>query len=248
MLSLSTPPTLTRVFEFGKLGPDSKIQTHMDVLQIIKPKIKPLKATYETLTFKHKLVILLILISFANFIIPHETYAAQAAKPSSLVFILGDYTDYLDELNSQARQGYYEQQLRSQLTKKQELIKQVKAYLSAYNSPLVDAVPTLITLKNWKKIVALSNAESSLCRKYPVGTANCWGVGGSDLWDFGTNLTQGVIAMNHFLENYPRRSAVKYSQMTFDQMNGLYKQPAKEHWVVNNEVIYDDLIKLENGI
>lgn len=220
----------------------------MDILRIIKPTIKPLKASYDTLNLKDKLVILIVLASLVNFIIPHETLAQKTEEPASLVFVLGDHGEYIALLTSQAQKDYYQSQLRQKLARKQKLIEQVSNYLKQYNSPLAGAVPTLITLKNWKKIVALANAESSLCRKYPASLANCWGVGGSELWDLGGNLTEGVVAMNHFLENYPRRSVVKYSAMSFDQMNGLYKQPAKDHWVVNNEVIYYDLMEIENSI
>jgi hypothetical protein len=31
-------------------------------------------------------------------------------------------------------------------------------------------------------------------------------------------------------------------------MNGLYKQPAKNHWVYNNKVVYEELEKLEHGL
>src|SRR3990167_5208465 len=200
----------------------------MDIIQIIKPKIKPMKASFASLSVVHKLIILLILASLISLIIPHTTYAsAVSANGQGLIFFIGDHEQFLQYL--------YEKQ--------QRLTGRVTKYLAAYGSPLTDTVPTLITLKNWKKIVALSNAESTLCRKYPKTTANCWGIGGSTLWDMGDNLTEGVVAMNRFLENYPKGSKIKYARMTFEQMNGLYKQPPMDHWVENNEVIYQDLLQ-----
>ncbi|OGE80834.1 MAG: hypothetical protein A3E98_01675 [Candidatus Doudnabacteria bacterium RIFCSPHIGHO2_12_FULL_48_11] len=221
----------------------------MDILQIIKPKIKPLKASFASLSVVHKLIILLILASLISLIIPHTTYAsAVSANGQGLIFFIGDHEQFLQYLSEKATQKYAERLAREQYEKQQRLTGRVTKYLAAYGSPLTDTVPTLITLKNWKKIVALSNAESTLCRKYPKTTANCWGIGGSTLWDMGDNLTEGVVAMNRFLENYPKGSKIKYARMTFEQMNGLYKQPPMDHWVENNEVIYQDLLQIEQSI
>src|SRR6185436_4638665 len=106
----------------------------------------------------------------------------------------------------------------------------------------------LVSVSNWKQIIALANAESTLCRNYPVAKSNCWGVGGAKLWDMGSNLGDGILSMNQFLTMYPRNSNVKYAQMTFKQMNGLYKQPAANHWLYNAQSVYDDLTSLEKNI
>jgi hypothetical protein len=87
-----------------------------------------------------------------------------------------------------------------------------------------------------------------MCRRYIERLANCWGVGGSDLWDMGENLGEGVVAMNRFLNVAPMRSSIKYSQMNFEQMNGLYKQPPGDHWVYNNLEVYNELTALEKNL
>ena len=124
----------------------------------------------------------------------------------------------------------------------------VQTYLASKKSPLAEHTDILISVPNWKRIVALANAESGMCRFYPKKLANCWGVGGSKLWDMGNDLSDGILEMNDFLINYPKKSKVKYHQMTFKQMNGLYKQPAAPHWLYNVQVIYDDLTAIENSI
>jgi hypothetical protein len=129
----------------------------------------------------------------------------------------------------------------------QRLTQEVQAYLVSQRSPLAEYASTLVTLKNWKQIVALANAESTLCRNYPEALANCWGVGGSALWDMGDNLGQGVVKMNQFLNTNPK-GPVKYAQMSFDRMNGLYKKPAAAHWAYNAETVYDDLAQIENSL
>ncbi|MBI4049387.1 MAG: hypothetical protein HY395_01025 [Candidatus Doudnabacteria bacterium] len=221
----------------------------MDVLQVIRPKIKPLKASYDKLSQWHKLIILLLITSFISLAVPHQTLAEEKTDSASgLVFMIGDHETFISELSVEVKQKFAEAQLQKELDQKRQLTLKLEKYLNAYNSPLADVASTLVNLKNWKKVVALAAAESSFCRKYPVGTANCWGVGGSELWNFGTNLHEGVIAMDKFLETHPKRSNVKYSKMSFENMNGLYKQPAAEHWLANNEAVYKDLVAIENNI
>ncbi|MBX4205088.1 MAG: hypothetical protein KW788_02795 [Candidatus Doudnabacteria bacterium] len=183
--------------------------------------------------------------------LPHQAYAwafPQSANPQPLVFIVGTRMVYLDTLNLQLSRLYEHNQMQEDLDRQIELNKLLKNYLKEQGSPLAAYTSTLLQLNNWKKIIALSNAESGMCRHYPVTKSNCWGVGGSNLWYMGSNLGEGIISMNHFLNSYPNNSKVKYSQMSFKQMNGLYKQPAAQHWVINNQSIYDDLTAIENSL
>jgi hypothetical protein len=122
----------------------------------------------------------------------------------------------------------------------QELNRKVTEYLKAKGSPLADYVPTLLAQNNWEKILAIANAESSLCKRYPKASANCWGIGGEKLWDLGNNLGEGIVAANSFLNNYPRGSK-KYRDMTVEEMNGLYKQPYGKHWSDNNNKVLAEL-------
>jgi hypothetical protein len=213
----------------------------MDIVR----KIKPLKATFDNLSFAQKTSLLVILLSLFNLIIPHETFAATKPDLQPLVFVLGDHTEFVAQARRRALADYQTRKLQVELKRKELLANKVRNYLNKYNSPLANYSAQLIELKNWKQIVALAAAESSLCRKYPAGKANCWGVGGAALWDFGDDLGQGIQSMDNFLNNYPKRSKIKYSQMSFERMNGLYKQPAADHWVDNNQAVYNDLTALE---
>ncbi|MGE5297546.1 MAG: hypothetical protein ACM3KM_00035 [Acidobacteriaceae bacterium] len=213
-------------------------------------RIRPQKATPENLSYTSKSIIVLILLSLFTLTIPHRTglEAASVASSSSMVFYIGDYDVYLKAMEAKVEKRRTHEQVVAQLKKQVALTKSVEQYLDEQGSPLANHVETLLEQNNWKKIVALSNAESSLCRRYPTSTANCWGVGGSTLWKMGDNLDQGIVSMNRFLNNYPLRSKVKYAQMSFDDMNGLYKQPARNHWVVNNQVVFQDLSAIERQI
>ena len=218
----------------------------MDIVR----KIKPLKATFESLSIRYKAGLIVVLVSLVSSLIPQPVYAFSKAEHhnSGMIFVAGDYAEYINEIKSEAEANYYKAILEKNLHKKLALSLKLKEYLNGYNSPLAEYTDGIIELKNWKKIIALSNAESSLCRRYPESTANCWGVGGANLWDMGDNLGEGVKEMDHFLRHYPRRNTIKYDAMKFEHMNGLYKQPAADHWVINNQQTYNDLIRIEQEV
>ena len=118
----------------------------------------------------------------------------------------------------------------------------VEAYLMSKKSPLAGVTDVLMAYPpaTWKKIIALSAAESSFCRRYPVDTFNCWGVGGSNLWTMGPTLADGIGGMNDFLEQFPKKGK-KYADMTFAEMNGLYNQPATNSWLINNLTVIAEI-------
>jgi hypothetical protein len=222
----------------------------MDIVRIIKwPQFR---ASFATLALKQKLFLIIFLISLIATLVPHETSAAFLVtvdyKPV-LVFDTQttDYQNYLVQISQEATDRYHQQYIQAQALRQQKLTEKITAYLKQQNSPLADYTQVLVTLKNWKKIVALASAESSMCRNYPTGKANCWGVGGTNLWDMGNNLGQGIVSMNHFLNQYPK-GLIKYSQMSFERMNGLYKQPPADHWVYNSTSVYNDLAAIERNI
>jgi hypothetical protein len=219
-------------------------------MDIVK-KIRPLKATYESLCWYHKLASTVIILALMMTLFPQKSFASAEQEtfvPQKLVFEAGDHTQFMDELFNEASFQYRHETAVQKLQRQLKMNDALKKYLQSKRSPLAEYSATILQQNNWKKIVALSNAESSLCRKYIEDTSNCWGVGGSNLWDMGDNLGEGVVAMNKFLNTAPAKSKVKYSQMNFDQMNGLYKQPARDHWVYNNLEIYNELTALEKNM
>ncbi len=214
-----------------------------------------LKASFASLKLKQKFFIQLFLVAIIMTLLPHEsalafTIKAPTAREPILVFDTSDkaYQEILYILNSNLLSKTQNESQRQEAIKRGKLSIKIKDYLTTKKSPLAEYSNLLINTPNWKRIVALSNAESGMCKNYPVQTANCWGVGGANLWDMGTNLGDGIAEMNDFLSQYPLRSKVKYFQMTFKQMNGLYKQPAAPHWLYNVQVIYDELTAIENSI
>jgi hypothetical protein len=222
----------------------------MDIVQLVKPVIAvSVKATHESLGYLSKLVITVILTSLLSIIIPHESYAAEVKEPGPhMVFEVGDHLQYISEIEVQQDEAVFQlkhETAVAKLKRQMQMVGALKDYLTQKRSPLAGYSQIILQQNNWKKIIALSNAESTLCRNYIEATSNCWGVGGSNLWDMGNNLGEGVVAMNNFLNSAPSKSPIKYSQMNFQQMNGLYKQPARDHWVSNNLETYNELTALE---
>src|SRR3989344_6032841 len=139
----------------------------MDVIQIIKPKILPLKASYDKLTIKSKLGVLILLISLSSISIPHQTFAETKPNSIDIIFEVGDYEDFLLNKTLAAEEAYRYELLLKQAQKKQELARKLQQYLADNKSPMANHVETLLSLPYWKKVIALSNAESSFCRKAP---------------------------------------------------------------------------------
>jgi hypothetical protein len=224
----------------------------MDIVK--KLTLAHLKASLATLKPKHKLFLHIFLLALVLNLFPHESHAwtiqAPTARKPILVFDIKDTSiqETIDVIKSTFTDKQKIEAQRQEALKRGKMIVKLRQYLEANKSPLAEHAGVLVSTKNWKKIIALANAESTMCRRYPTSTANCWGVGGSNLWDFGSDLSDGVLGMNKFLNNYPLRSTVKYTDMPFKQMNGLYKQPAAAHWLYNVQSVYDELTILEKSI
>ncbi|MBX4191256.1 MAG: hypothetical protein KW804_00455 [Candidatus Doudnabacteria bacterium] len=216
-----------------------------------KSTIARLKAVLKP---KHNLILPVFFIALLWALNPHSvsawTIKAPTANKPILVIDTKNTTlpTVVQAFKTTFKDKAKEEALRQESFKRGQLINKLREYLEANRSPLAEHADVLVSTKNWKKIIALANAESTMCRRYPTATANCWGVGGSNLWDFGSSLADGVLGMNKFLNNYPLRSVVKYSDMPFKQMNGLYKQPAANHWLYNVQVVYDELTVLEKSV
>jgi hypothetical protein len=217
----------------------------MDILK----RIKNTKASYENLPLKRKLMIFFLLVSLVGILLPnHAQIQSYTVTEKDMVFYIGNYEGRLAQLNFDVQKKYNYEKTVELLKRRIVLENKVEQFLLDNYSPLAGHTKVLMRQNNWKKIIALANAESTLCRRFPTGTNNCWGVGGNSLWQLGTGLDEGIIAMNRFLNTYPLRAAKKYSQMDYSEMNGLYKQPAADHWVRNNRVMEDALTRLENEI
>jgi hypothetical protein len=93
----------------------------------------------------------------------------------------------------------------------------LEQYLTAKHSVLADHVDAISDQSQWKLIIAIAQAESSSCKKYPEHTANCWGIGGAkNLMSF-DNLDAAIAHVNALLEK-------KYISQGLDQPAALMKK------------------------
>lgn len=137
----------------------------------------------------------------------------------------------------------------AQEPKRSSLAIGIEKYLNDKGSPMAEAADELAELKNWKRIIALSNAESSFCKRIPAGTYNCWGVktgyGDNGYEVMGKSFTESVKRMDYWLSTRPLKNDKKYADWKYTEMNGVYKQPAANHWLVNIYSIEEELNKIK---
>src|SRR5690242_17729886 len=108
-------------------------------MDIIK-KIRPLKATYLSLSLKHKFGIIITLISLTTVLAPHKTFAYEIKQADGppMIFEIGAGQDYLANLNLQLNKIYEHEKMQRDLNRQIMLGEKVKAYLRSQGSPLAD--------------------------------------------------------------------------------------------------------------
>lgn len=186
----------------------------------------------------------LLLLATVTWIFPQSALGASPKNQDSGGSLVFD-AKQKDELQKNFTGLSYEEVYKDSAEYKLEVA--LKEFLEQKGSPLAQCSDILVKQNNWKKILALANAESGLGKKYPKSLNNLWGVGGANLWKMGNNICEGVVSMNNFLNAYPKKG-VKYSEMSYKKMNGFYKQPAAPHWEKNIYYITDALEDLEQEI
>lgn len=81
-----------------------------------------------------------------------------------------------------------------------EKVEILRSYLAAKNSPLQDYAEVLLQQPNWKFILAISHAESNMCRRQ-LGN-NCWGIGGVKYHRFYLSFAEGIVDANSLIQKY----------------------------------------------
>jgi hypothetical protein len=73
----------------------------------------------------------------------------------------------------------------------------LRTYLAKKNSPLADYSETLLAQENWKLVLAISNGESTMCKRQR--NYNCWGIGGA--WNLRqySSFEEGIVDVNRIL-------------------------------------------------
>ncbi len=76
----------------------------------------------------------------------------------------------------------------------------LKDYLASKNSPLTEHVEVLLLQPNWKLVLAISHAESNMCKRQ-LGN-NCWGIGGVTYHRFYPTFSEGIEDADALLQKY----------------------------------------------
>ncbi len=118
-----------------------------------------------------------------------------------------------------------------------EEVTNVRAYLQSKNSPLAQYTEILLAQPQWKKIIAVSNSESNMGQHCYVN--NCSGIFGQGGLRTYSSIPAWIVDMNQLLQNH-------YSNMTLNQMDGIYVQPRSTNWYIASSSVYSDLTNIEN--
>jgi hypothetical protein len=116
----------------------------------------------------------------------------------------------------------------------------INRYLQEWKSPLAEYSHIIAAQPHWKRVLAISFAESGLGKK--CADNNCSGIGvepGHPKWQVFENKGEWVKAMNRLLER-------RYKDWTLKEMNGVYNQPGSQNWIAAGNQILNDL--KERGI
>ena len=142
---------------------------------------------------------------------------------------------YLEEgyKSPETKQKEYEARVRKNRVEK------LTNYLNGKKSPLVSIAETLVDLKHWRLVLAISNSESSLGKR--CSNNNCSGIGvapGHPLWQEYASKADWARALDRLIEK-------RYSGWSLEQMNGTYNKPGSENWIFAAKQILNDLQDIE---
>ncbi len=116
-------------------------------------------------------------------------------------------------------------------------------YLESKGSPLAPYAGILLAQQDWKTILAISNAESTLGKHCYYN--NCSGIYGR--YDMGYAGLKKYETKADWIVDLQRLLDKRYEGWTLDKMNGIYVVPASSSWIRATKTIYNDLTKLEKN-
>ncbi len=113
----------------------------------------------------------------------------------------------------------------------------LKGYLASKKSPLQDYAEVLLEQPKWKYVLAISHAESNMCRKQ-LGN-NCWGIGGAEYHRFYPTFAEGIVDANKLIQ--------KYHDGGLDTARKMMKRWVgwnNQNWVIATQNVLSDLDSL----
>ncbi len=179
---------------------------------------------------KEKLVVIVALFSLATWIFPvaGKAHAETVGQTKSLVF----------EINPDSKLNPENQNQFANIDKEVALVRE---YLESKDAPLANYTEILLAQKDWKTIVAISNAESNM-GKY------CWYNNCSGIYERFDNGYQGLKRYDNMAEwivDLQNLIEKRYSGWTLAEMNGTYVYPKSKNWFLASSKVYNDLSQIE---
>jgi hypothetical protein len=191
-------------------------------------------------TSKEKIAIMIALFSLVNLVFPvsGKAHAAEnAAQTKALVFEINPNT-LLNSIKNATADSENKNPEFQNIDKKVQL---VRDYLESKNSPLADYTEIILAQEDWKTILAISNAESTLGQHCYAN--NCSGIycrfdrGYAGLCKYETKA-HWIVELQGLIDR-------RYKGWSLNKMNGIYVYPKSSTWIAATSKVYNDLDKLE---
>lgn len=181
---------------------------------------------------KEKVAIIIALFSLANLALPvaSKAHAENAVQTQALVFDINPDSLITNPENQNP-----------QFQNIDKKVKLVREYLKSKNSPLADYTEILLAQDDWKTILAISNAESTLGQHCYYN--NCsgiyerFGVGYAGLKKY-DSMASWIVDLQQLLDQ-------RYKGWSLKEMNGIYVYPRSSSWYAATSKVYNDLNKIE---
>jgi hypothetical protein len=160
-------------------------------------------------------------------------YAQTATLEKALVFEIKSQTNISSNSLAHAEKLALEQRF-AQVDKRVQL---VRAYLESKNAPLAQYTEILLAQEDWKKIIAISNAESNMGKRCYKN--NCSGI------MFRTGGLRSYESIPEWIVDFQGLIDRRYKTKSLDQMNGVYVVPRSANWYKASNSVYQALEQIE---
>ncbi|MDB4939749.1 MAG: hypothetical protein JWO40_174 [Candidatus Doudnabacteria bacterium] len=184
---------------------------------------------------KDKTVVILTLLSLVPWITPVAKAHAQ---------IVGQENSQVFEIKTENPDSLLSPENKISQIKKENADKQVALlteYLEKRNSPLADYAGIILAQKDWKTIIAISNAESTMGQHCYYN--NCSGIYAR--YDQGYAGLKKYETKADWIVDLQGLLSKRYDGWTLDKMNGIYVYPRSTSWIRATKSVYTDLNKIE---
>ena len=163
---------------------------------------------------------------------PVKAYAQTGTQDKALVFEIKSQTNISSSSEDKIKLAYEQH-----IVQVDARVKAVRAYLESKNAPLAQYTEIILAQDDWKKILAISNAESNMGRhcKWNNCSGIMYGKGGLRPFD---SIPDWIVEFQGLIDR-------RYKTKSLDQMNGVYVVPRSANWYKASNSVYQALTEIE---